>query len=85
MKITYNNEYLFLKKILFIFRKRGREGEREAEKHQCVVASCTPPTGDLAHDAGICPDRESNQGPLGLQAHTQSTKPHQPGPSPCFL
>ena len=23
---------------LFIFRERGREGEREGEKHQCVVA-----------------------------------------------
>ena len=24
---------------LFIFMERGREGEREEEKHQCVVAS----------------------------------------------
>ena len=37
---------LFLN-ILF-FRERGREGEREGEKHQCVVASHAPPTGDLA-------------------------------------
>ena len=28
------------------------EGEREGEKHQCVGASCTPPTGDLAQ--GVC-------------------------------
>ena len=31
-----------LKKYIFyllIFRKKGREGEREGEKHQCVVAS----------------------------------------------
>ena len=46
---------IFLK-ILFIFRKRGREGEREGEKHQCVVASHTPPAGDLAHNLGMCPD-----------------------------
>ena len=26
------------KKILFIFRERGRERERKGEKHQCVVA-----------------------------------------------
>ena len=26
----------------FIFRERGREGERKGEKHQCVVASCPP-------------------------------------------
>ena len=29
----------------FIFRKRGREGEREGEKHQYVVASCAPNWG----------------------------------------
>ena len=37
----------FLKKILFIylFLERGREGEREGEKHRCVIASHMPPTG----------------------------------------
>ena len=33
--------YLFLN-ILFTFRERGKEGEREGEKHQRVVASHTP-------------------------------------------
>ena len=32
---------------LFIFRERGRERER-GEKHQCVVASFSLPTGNLA-------------------------------------
>ena len=59
--------------------ERGREGEREGEKHQCVVVSCVPPTGDLAHNPGLCPDWESNQRPFGLQASTQSTESHQPG------
>ena len=39
--------FLFFFKIsiyLFIFRGEG-EGEREGEKHQYVVAFCTPPTG----------------------------------------
>ena len=44
--------------ILFIyFRQRGRE----VEKHQCVVASHMPPTGDLALNPGMCPDWESNR------------------------
>ena len=30
---------------------------------------------------GMCPDWESNQQPFGSQARTQSTEPHQPGPS----
>ena len=55
------------------------EGEREGEKHQCVVASMHPTTGDLAHNRGMCPDWESNQWPFGSQASTQSTEPHQPG------
>ena len=55
------------------------EGEREGEKHQCVVASRTPPTGDLARNPGMCPDWESNRRPFGSQSGTQSTEPHQPG------
>ena len=70
----------FLRLYLFIFRERGRVGERKGEKHQCVVAShAPPPTGNLACNPGMCPDWELNQGPFGLQAHAQSTEPHQPG------
>ena len=65
---------------LLIFRERGREGERDGEKHQCVVAFRAPPTGDLAHNPGMCPNWESNKRPFGSQAGTQSTEPHQPGP-----
>ena len=36
----YEGDFL---KNLFIFRERGREGERAGEKHQRVVASHTPP------------------------------------------
>ena len=73
--------YLFLKKrfYLFIFQRGGREGEREGEKHQCVVASYTPPPEDLAHNPGMCPDWESNQQTFGSQAYAQSTELHQPG------
>ena len=54
--------------ILFIlFLERGREGEREGEKHQGVVASHVAPTGDLACNPGMCPDWESNRRPFGLQ------------------
>ena len=69
----------FLRFYLFIFRERGREGEREGEKYQCVAASRAPPTGDLACNPGVCPDWESNLERFGSQASTQSTEPHQPG------
>ena len=72
--------FLFFKIFyLFIFRERGREREREGEKHEYVVASCTPPTGDLAHNPGMCPDWGLNQQPLDSQTGAQSTEPHQPG------
>ena len=61
----------FLKRFYFIFRQRGREGEREEETHQCVVASCMSYTGGLACNSGICPDWESNRWHFGLQACTQ--------------
>ena len=70
---------LYLRFYLSIIRERGREGEREGEKHQCVVASGVPPTGDLAGKPGMHPEWESNRRPFGSQACTQSTEPHQPG------
>ena len=56
----------FLKKFLkilliYFFRERGKEGEREGEKHPGMVASHTPPTGDLTCNPGMCPDWEWNQ------------------------
>ena len=71
--------------FLIFYFQRGKEGERGGEKHQYVVASCVPPTGDLALNPGMCPDWESNQQPFGLQASTQSTEPHQPGAICCIL
>ena len=53
---------LILKKILFIFRAREREGEREGKKHHCageihpLVASYLSPVGHLACNPGMCPD-----------------------------
>ena len=64
---------------LFIFRERGREGEKEGEKLRCVVVSRMPPSGDLSRNSGMCPDWELNQQPFGLQARTQCTELHQPG------
>ena len=74
--------YIF-KKILFIFRERGKEGERRRETSMCERyidwLPLTPPTGDLACNPIMCPDLESNRRPLGSQASTQSTDLHQPG------
>ena len=59
--------------IYFIFRERGREGEREGEKHQCVVASHVASPGDLACNPGMCPDWELNQRPFGSQPVLKGT------------
>ena len=55
------------------------EGEREGEKHQCVVASHAPPYGDLACNPGMCPRLGIELATLWFAARTQSTEPHQPG------
>ena len=77
--------WLFKRFYLVSFRERRREGEREGEKYQCVVASCMPPVGDLACNPGVCPPWESNQWSFGLLAHAQSTELHQPGTKNWFL
>ena len=76
----------FLKKdIIYLFLEKRKRRDWEGERHQCVVASHTPPTRDLACNLGMCPDWESNQWPFGLQASAQSTEPHQPGLDVKFL
>ena len=67
--------------IYFIFRERGREGEREAEKHQYVVVSHAAPTGDWPATQ-MCALTGWLFGP---QAGTQSTEPYHPGLSLSFL
>ena len=52
------NKHVYFKDFIYLFLERGKGGEREGEKHQCVIASCAPPTGDLAHNPGLCPDWE---------------------------
>ena len=61
-RVTRWKDLFFFLKILFIyFRQREREGEREEERHQCMLASHTSPTGDLTCNPGMCPDWELNQ------------------------
>ena len=80
MKLLIQRQMIyFLRFISFIFRDRGRDGEREKEKHQCVVASQPPSSGNLACNTGMCLDSELNLQPFGSQASTQSTELHQPG------
>ena len=40
--------FLFLKILFILFLEKGRGGEREGEKHQCMVASHTPPPRNVA-------------------------------------
>ena len=68
-----------LKMFFILFSEKGREGEREAEKHQCLGASHAAPTGDLACNPGMYPDWEPNWLLFDSQAHAQSTELHWPG------
>ena len=70
--------FLFFLKILFIFRERGRQREREGNISVWLPLAC-PQMGNLACNPGMCPDWETNQQRFGSQASTQSTEPHQAG------
>ena len=72
-------------KDLFVFREKGREGERERETSMCkrycidrLPLAC-PLLGTLPATLVMCPDWELNWRPFSSQASAQSTEPHQPG------
>ena len=71
----------FLKKDLInLFPDNGEGKEKERERNISVWLPHTALTGDLAHNPGMCPDREPNWCLCGLQAGgAQSTELHQPG------
>ena len=83
MSILCLSHYCTFLKDFIYFERGGRGGEREGEKHQCVVASRAPTTGNLACNPGMCPDWESNWFDW-FAAPTQSTELHQPGPTIAF-
>ena len=94
MALTHIFIFTIFKDFIYLLleRERGRDGEREREKHQCAretLISClshpTPRTWDLAHNPGMCPNWESNQRPFCSQASAQSNEPHQAGLSDIFL
>ena len=70
-----------LKNILFLFRERGREGEREGERNQCVVASCAPPLGTwpATQECALTGSRTGD--PLVCRLALNPLEPHQPGPA----
>ena len=53
--------------VIYLFLERGEGREKDRERNTDVrevyrlVASRAPPTGDLAHNPGMCPDRALNQ------------------------
>ena len=71
----------FKKDFIYLLLKRGEGREKERERHITVFLPLmrlllgTQP----ATQACALTGRELNQRPLGLQASTQSTEPHQPG------
>ena len=53
--------YVHFKDFIYLFLERGGEGEREGEKHQCVVAYCVPSTWGLARNPDMGPTLTGNQ------------------------
>ena len=52
---------IFFKDFIYLFLHRGEEREKEREKNISVWLPLThTPTGDLAYNPGMYPNRESN-------------------------
>ena len=59
----------FFKDFIYLFLGRGEGKEKERERNINVwLPLMCPPTGDLAHNPGMCPDWELNRWPFGSQA-----------------
>ena len=74
----------FLRFYLFIFRQRGREGERDRNIN-VWLSLLLPPLGTWPATQACALDWKLNRRPFGSQAGTQSTEPHQPGLFSCAL
>ena len=54
----------FLKDFIYLFLERGKEREKEIEKHRCNISwlpLARPQLGNLVRNPGVCPDWELNQ------------------------
>ena len=76
------HSFFFFEDFIYLFLESGREGEREGDKYQCVVAlrARPPPPLETWPATQACAlTGKLNQQPFDSQAGTQSTEPHQPG------
>ena len=62
LQVSATELFIFFKILFIYFLERWEVKERG--KHQCVVASCTPPTGDPASNPGMCPTGNRTGDPL---------------------
>ena len=61
---SYRTFLFFLDYLFIIFRERERAGEREGEKHQCVVASHMAPLGARPTTQACAPTGNRTSDPL---------------------
>ena len=53
-KVYFNKDmYIPFLKIIYLFLERREEREQERDKHQCVVASPAPPTGNSVQPRNV--------------------------------
>ena len=71
------SSFFFFKIFIYFFERTGKGGNKR--RRGTSVCNWSPPTRDLAHNPGMCPDWELNLQSSSLQAGAQSTEPHKPG------
>ena len=68
--VSFYVSFLFLKDCIYLLLERGREGEREGEKHRCVVASLAAPTPQCTCPGSPTSDPSVHRLALSPLSHT---------------
>ena len=71
--------FFFFKTLFIYFLEKGRESEREGEKHQCVVASHMPPYWGPGPQTRNVPWLGIKLATLWFTGRHSTTEPHKPG------
>ena len=70
---------------VYLFISERKEGKTSIGRNTDWLPLMCAPAGDLAHNPDKSPHQESSWQPFSLWTDTQSTEPHQSGPSTDFL
>ena len=74
------SRFFFFLDFIYLLLERGEGREKARERNMGQLSVTWALTREWTCKPGVCPDRESNLRPFGLQDDAQPTEPHWSGP-----